>query len=280
MNDLFPVDYLVVGHVSRDVEEDGYVPGGTVVYSALAAQAMGCRTAVLTSASADYDLTDLFPGISVWNVPAQQSTTFKNTYHQGRRQQQILALAATISAEDVPNEWRRASIVHLGPIANEIDPGLIDLFTNSLVGLTPQGWYREWDDQGRITPHEWQGATKVMPLAAAVIVSMEDIPDESTFDQILQLSSLVVLTQQAGGCTIFFRGESRQILAPVVTEVNPTGAGDIFATAFLIRLHQTRGNPWEAGDFANRVAASSVANDSLDSKLQAIKEIIGQEADY
>jgi sugar/nucleoside kinase (ribokinase family) len=277
VNDLVPVDYLVVGHVSRDVKGDGYVAGGTVVYSALAAQAMGCRTAVLTSTSPDYDLTDLFPGISIRNIPAQQSTTYKNTYHQGRRQQQILGVAAKITAENVPYEWRRASIVHLGPIANEIESDLIDLFTNSLVGLTPQGWYREWDERGRISSHEWSGATKVMPLAAAVIISMEDLPDKATFDRVLQLSPLVVLTQQAGGCTIFFRGESRQIPAPVVTEVNPTGAGDIFATAFLVRLHQTKGNPWEAGDFANRVAACSVANDSLDSKLQAIKEIIGQE---
>jgi len=278
VNDLVSVDYLVIGHVSRDVVTDGYVAGGTVVYSALTAQALGCRVAVLTSASVDYDLAELFPGISVQNILAQQSTTFKNTYHQGQRQQQILGVAETISAGDVPNEWRRASIVHLGPIANEIDPGLIDLFTNSLVGITPQGWYREWDDQGRITPKEWQGVSKVMPLAAAVIISMEDIPHKRTFDHILQLSPMVVLTQQARGCTIFFRGESRHIPAPVVTEVNPTGAGDIFATAFLIRLHQTKGNPWEAGDFANRVAASSVASDSLESKLQAIKEINGQEA--
>jgi sugar/nucleoside kinase (ribokinase family) len=39
--------------------------------------------------------------------------------------------------------------------------------------------------------------------------------------------------------------------------VDPTGAGDVFAAAFLCHLHAS-GNPREAADFANRVAACSV----------------------
>ena len=41
-----------------------------------------------------------------------------------------------------------------------------------------------------------------------------------------------------------------------------TGAGDVFAAAFFVRLLETR-DPWEAARFANRVAAVSVTRPGL-----------------
>ena len=87
-----------------------------------------------------------------------------------------------------------------------------------------------------------------------------------------------MLTQQEGGCIVHFQDSSRLIPAPIVEEVNPTGAGDIFATAFLVRLHQTRGNPWEAAEFANLVASSTVAKNTLSGKINSIRDVIIQES--
>ena len=50
--------------------------------------------------------------------------------------------------------------------------------------------------------------------------------------------------------------------------------GDIFATAFFIRLHQTRGNPWEAGRFANELATRSVELPDIPAKLAGIQQFI------
>ncbi len=41
------------------------------------------------------------------------------------------------------------------------------------------------------------------------------------------------------------------------TERDPTGAGDVFAAALLVRLHET-GDPLDAARFAARVAAASI----------------------
>jgi sugar/nucleoside kinase (ribokinase family) len=268
------IDYLVIGHISVDITPSGQKAGGTVVYSARTAQALGCRTAVLTSTTPDYDLAGTFPGITVRNCPAEQPTMFENIYTAAGRQQKIHSVAKTLDVEDVPVEWQRAAIVHLGPIANEIDPAMVTVFSNSLVGITPQGWFRQWNGNGHVRARDWPESEKVLPYSAAVILSMEDIPGRVTLDQIRQLSPLVVLTQESGGCTVFYRDESHHIPAPTVKEVNPTGAGDIFATAFLFRLYQTKGNHWEAAAFANRLAACSVAYESLDDKLEAIMELI------
>jgi sugar/nucleoside kinase (ribokinase family) len=44
--------------------------------------------------------------------------------------------------------------------------------------------------------------------------------------------------------------------------VDATGAGDIFAAAFFVRLNQTR-DPWEAARFATCLAAQSVTRVGL-----------------
>ncbi len=277
MNDLPIIDYLAIGHATRDITPEGIVPGGTVIYSAMVAQALGCQTAILTSTAHDILIESLLPGVMVNNLISRHSTTFENIYLPTGRQQTIQAFANTIRMNDVPRDWERAKIVHLGPIAGEIETNVIKVFSNSLVGLTPQGWFRQWDEQGRVFPGDWSDMEAVLPLAGAIILSMEDIPSSSTLNRVRELSRLVVLTERSSGCTVFMRDESRQFAAPVAEEVNPTGAGDIFATAFFVRLHQTKGNPWEAAVFANKIAACSVEYDTLRDKFRSIRDLVQNE---
>ena len=274
MNPYSQIDYLVIGHISRDIVPGGYAPGGTAIYSAMAAQALGCRAAVLTSTDSTYDIGRTLPGIEIHNVTAQQSTVFENTIVDSFRQQSVFSVAEQIRSSDVPLTWQRAPIVHLGPIVGEIEPDMIRFFSNSLVGLTPQGWFRRWGEDRRVYAVEWPDAAAVMPLASVVITSLEDLPEVGYLDQLRQWSPLLILTHGKGGCTVYSRDEERRFDAPAVDEVNPTGAGDIFATAYLIRLHQTNGNPWEAALFANQVAARSVMEDDINSKAEAIKEVV------
>jgi sugar/nucleoside kinase (ribokinase family) len=265
------IDYLVIGHISRDIVEGDYAPGGTAVYSALAAQALGCRSAVITSVDATYDVKSLLTGVEVHCLPAEKSTVFENIMEGTGRKQTIFSVAETIGPNDVPLEWQRAPIVHLGPIAREIDPAVIRVFSNSLVGLTPQGWFRHWDDDGRVYSLEWSAASRIAPLASAVITSLEDLPNPEYLDKFRQHCQILVLTHGKRGCTVYSHDEERYFAAPSVSEVNSTGAGDIFATAFLIRLLQTSGNLWEAATFANEVASRSVGEASLGDKMSAIK---------
>ena len=268
------IDYLVVGHVTHDVTPNGPVAGGTVTYSSRVAQALGCRTAVVTSAARDLDLDQIFPGMEIIRVPAARTTTFENIYTAHGRKQIIHNVAETITVEHIPDDWRRAKIVHLGPICNEVSPDLVSIFSNSLVGITPQGWFRRWKEDGQVYIDDWPEAEEVLKLAGAVIVSPEDLPNKETIERIREWCQVVVLTLQSSGSRVYFRNESRPIAAADINEVNPTGAGDIFATAFLIRLYQTRGNPWEAAEFANRIAAISVSHQELAEKIEAIKKCI------
>ena len=73
------VNYLIIGHVSKDLTADGPTLGGTATYSSLTAQALGKRAAIVTSAGPDLDLYPLSK-VSIHMVPLQDST---NTYQKG-----------------------------------------------------------------------------------------------------------------------------------------------------------------------------------------------------
>ena len=120
---LQPVDYLVMGHLTQDLTPDGPRLGGTATYSALTARALGLRVGVITSASEKTSMK-AFEGIQVISIPSEHTTTFENIYSESGRRQTLHHQAAHISFEFVPEAWRNASIIHLGPVAQELDSEL------------------------------------------------------------------------------------------------------------------------------------------------------------
>jgi sugar/nucleoside kinase (ribokinase family) len=71
------------------------------------------------------------------------------------------------------------------------------------------------------------------------------------------------VTEGPAGAVLFWHGDRRRFRAPKMKEVDATGAGDVFAAAFFIRLFSTR-DPWEATRFATLVASRSVTRIGLD----------------
>jgi sugar/nucleoside kinase (ribokinase family) len=270
-----PLEYLAIGHVSLDVVPDGFHFGGTASFASRIAQALGLRTGVLTSASADYDLATALPGIDVVNVIAAHSTTFTNHYTEHGRTQTIHAVADTLYGNHVPLTWRQTPIVHLGPIAAEIDATLPTVFDGSFVGLTPQGLMRRWDAQGNVYPCALRGAEAILPLVDAVILSDEDVPYSAEIDRIRDLAQLVVVTHAAKGCTVYHDNQSVHIPGQRVVEVNPVGAGDVFAASFLIRMQMNGFDAVDSAEFATRIAAISVTQQTLSAKMHAIRAAIG-----
>ncbi|HNO95330.1 MAG TPA: hypothetical protein PKJ84_14240, partial [Anaerolineales bacterium] len=157
MSDLRPVDYLLIGHVAVDLTPSGKQLGGTVSYAALTAKAMGLQVGIVTSAGEDAPL-NLLDGVQIFNLPTEQSTIFENVKTEHGRKQTLHHQATKISFEHVPQIWRDAAIVHLAPIAQEVDPVLVGQFPASWVGVTPQGWMRGWDEKGSVFATAWENS--------------------------------------------------------------------------------------------------------------------------
>lgn len=257
-----PIDYLVIGHLTIDQTPAGPSLGGTAAYSALTARALGLRVGVLTAWSGEIPL-DVLGSIPVVAAETEKATRFENRYSLEGRIQYIRQVATKIDFGLVPEPWRNTKIIHLGPVAQEMQSVLPAEFRPTLLGLTPQGWMRSWDRDGLIHPCAWPLAAQALPAAGATVFSVDDVAhDEEQIEWLAHQGRLVVVTEGAAGCRLFWNGDSRRFRAPLVDEVDATGAGDIFATAFFVRLAQTR-DPWEAARFASNLAAYSVTRPGL-----------------
>lgn len=257
-----PVDYLIVGHVTQDVTPDGLKLGGTVSYASLTAKAFGLRVGIVTACSDELNL-DQLDGIAISRKPSSHTSTFRNTYTPTGRIQHILHVADKLYVEDVPAEWRETPIVHLGPLTGEIGIDLAKGFPHSLVGITPQGWMRGWDGDGVVNFTPWADSDLFLPYIQAGVMSIEDVRgnEEIVASFVTQLPILVV-TEGAAGARVYWNGDVRYFRPPKEVEIDPVGAGDIFASSFFIKLSQTK-DPWEAARIATLVAANSVTRKGI-----------------
>jgi sugar/nucleoside kinase (ribokinase family) len=191
-------------------------------------------------------------------VPASAATTFTNIYSSAGRTQVLSSRATPLTLDHVPPDWRNTPIVHLGPVADEVDPALAGYFPDSLVGITPQGWMRAWDAEGRVSFTPWRSVETVLSGTAAVVMSIEDVHgDETIVADLARQARILVMTRGSAGSTLYIEGNPRFVASTPVPETDPTGAGDIFAASFFHRLHAT-GDPLRAARFATLLARDSV----------------------
>lgn len=257
------LDYLIVGHITQDMQTDGrFAPGGTVYYSSRTAQMLGQKAGIVTSINSKVDLSE-FKNIEIVSKKSPYNTVFQNQYTPNGRIQFIHNRAYDITFDDIPESWQNTPVIHLGPIAAEVDGKMVTMLKNSFVGLTPQGWLRKWDDSGHVSFSDWENAVNVLPHVDAVVLSIEDvIGDWSFIDRWKKLAKVLVVTLGAQGAVIYFDNQQIRLPAPEVKEIDPTGAGDVFAAAFFIRLFKTK-DPVAAGKFAISIASSSVEDHGL-----------------
>ncbi len=261
-NTVGHLNYLSIGHVTRDIHEGRSSLGGTAAYSAVCARALGRTPAILTAGKKDHQIRELDGFLIKWKTSAH-STTFENKETDHGRKQILHAIADPLLPEDVPLDWRSSPIVHLGPVAGEVDPGIIDIFPDSFIGLTPQGWMRARDESDVVHYHPWDHSDELLQRADAVVLSIEDVMgDEDLIQSYVSRTNILVVTEGYHGARIYWKGDVRYLSAPKVLVVDQTGAGDIFAAAFFDRLETTH-DPWESARRAIQIASRSVTRVGL-----------------
>jgi sugar/nucleoside kinase (ribokinase family) len=270
-------DYLLVGHICADLQPDGSVVlGGTALYSAITAARLGANVAVLTrgiygQTIANMDVPtiesaleavgqDVADRISIVVQSAEITTTFINVYQADRRVQTLPHWAGPIDLRGIPPHWRNAKIVHLGPIADEIDQRQAVGLTSQFVGATPQGWMRDW-------PRQRGGPVKNIPLRLVgelisrldcVIVSIEEIQYARDVVEQVGARRLGVVTMDRKGARVIAGGRSVELGGYKVNVRDATGAGDVFAAGFFLKASDRTNSAENAARFANATAALSL----------------------
>jgi sugar/nucleoside kinase (ribokinase family) len=233
--------------------------GGSVSYAATTALRMNCQVGIVTSAGPGLDLEGPFPGAQIKCHEAKATTLFENIYRDGKRTQVLHRRADVISCEQIPLAWRAAPMVYLGTIDQEIAPEVFGCFSDdSTICVMPQGFFRRWDERGHVSFVEWTPSESVLRHIDVLVFSELDVPDP---DRLVRdwadLVQIIVVTRAERGATVYMGGESCDYAARPAQQVDPTGAGDVFAAAYLIRLNETK-DPCAAAGFANAVASFSI----------------------
>ena len=252
--------FLAIGHFCYDVAPDGYVLGGGAAYSTITARNLGCRACAVTAVGADFDRGHpTLAGIDVSYHESPETTIFDNRYDlDGKRQQLILGVGGELRSHHIPPQWKNADIAYLCPLTGEVDSPVAQCFNQALIGVTPQGWMRGWDESRYVRPKRWDTAEAILPHADVLVLSEEDIAaSPEDLGKYIQWTRIVVLTKGRGGAALYENGRILESAAYPVHEVDPTGAGDVFAAAFLIKYHET-GSPQAALNFAHCTASFAV----------------------
>ncbi|MGH2589118.1 MAG: PfkB family carbohydrate kinase [Dehalococcoidia bacterium] len=254
-------DVVICGNVVRDVTPDGWAPGGTAVYAAAVARGLGRRVGVVTAAPADVVTAGLPPDVAVARADVAEATSYENVYTPTGRIQYLRAPGSPIPAATLPDAWASASVALLGPVYHEVTPELAARFRGS-VGVCAQGFLRRAGPDGRVglmPPERWD-ALPVLRRAAVLFLSEEDLAGgtrQAVPESWLAAVPVTVLTAGWRGARVYAGGRWRPVPAIPVEEVDPTGAGDSFAAAFMVARDEGA-DPVEATRFAAGAASFTV----------------------
>ena len=250
---------LAVGHVSRDRRPGGDVLGGSVSYGSLAARRLGWDAAVLTSAGPDFEPARELPGIHCFVRLSSATTRFVNDYDaDGTRHQSVTARAEDVDLEALPGTWRDPDALLLGPLAGELGGPFATALEAGTVGAIAQGYVRAIDAEGGVSTREWSRPERDLLGVHVLFLSEHDLPEaEARARALLAHVPMIALTRGWRGVTLLTRQGTHEVPSLPRPEVDPTGAGDVFAAAFLVRYHET-GDPLEAAAFAACAASCAV----------------------
>lgn len=250
---------LALGHVSRDRRPGGDVLGGSVTYGTLAARKLGWEAAILTSAGPDFEPERELPGIPVFLRRSSTTTRFVNEYdEEGTRRQVVTARADDVGLDPLPDAWRDPDALLLGPLVGELAGVGATSLAAGCVGAIAQGYVRAIDPSGQVSAREWARPERDLLGVHVLFLSEHDLPDaDARARELLAHVPMIALTRGWRGLTLLTREGVHDVPSLPRPEVDPTGAGDVFAAAFLVRYQET-GDPVEAAAFGACAASCAV----------------------
>lgn len=168
---------------------------------------------------------------------------YANNYdRQGKRTQLLLAEGAPLHLAPYIRPDEEPEVAFITPAYHEF-PRAPLRFKGSIVGVSLQGPLRAITGRQRVIHHSHplSVAEKFLRRGWLGFFSEEDTLDpEALAQHIVSLGAVAVLTRGYNGATLFDSdGSQHHWDALPADPVDPTGAGDCFASAYLFRLAET-----------------------------------------
>jgi sugar/nucleoside kinase (ribokinase family) len=233
-------EVLIAGHVTWDVTDGRRVPGGSVCYAARAAASMGVRARILAGAGPDADLTAL-EGHDVEVVATEHTLTLEHDWPGGERRQSLRAAPGRmLSPDDLPERWPQPDVAILGPLVEgDLDPALATVARQDCA-LIGQGFQRVADESGAIRHLEAPSTALKRACSPLTSLFLSDVEvagwPSGELERLVSACRRVVITYGERGVVVHRPGGIRAFDALRVEPVDVTGAGDVYASAFILGL--------------------------------------------
>ena len=247
--------------------------GGVTTYSGITYRRHGIKTWVVTNvANRDREMIKRLEreSIAVCNGPTEFTTSFENLIDdEGKRSQNILQRAASISRDQVIENLEHVDFVHLGPLfPTDIDIRAIELIDRlkHFVILDVQGLVRAVEDK-----NVYPAVSKYLP--AAMRVSHIVKADRQEFESIIaffrtdllglmrqfSIDEFVVTAGHEGGhVRTISAGQISYPAAKTTSNEDPTGAGDVFLAAYVVGRFLNQRSIRDACKYAAKLAARQI----------------------
>ncbi len=205
------------------------------------ARALGSDVTLVTSLEPEFP-AGLLAGLDVRAAPGTVAR-YENRYDaRGNRTQRLLAAGSDLQLVPHLRPGEAFDLVFYAPAYHEFRKAPLR-FRGAVVGVSLQGALRSVDPDGRVVPNPrpLEAARALVRPGWCAFFSEEDTAaPEALAAALAAEKTLVVLTRGYNGATLFeLDGSAHSYPALPAEASEPTGAGDCFAMAFMVRLAET-----------------------------------------
>jgi sugar/nucleoside kinase (ribokinase family) len=260
-----PVPVAVVGNLSLDlVDEAPPRPGGPPLYAGRVLARLGVPSVVRAKA-AEADRVRLLPALGALGVRVEwragaSTATYAFSYDGDARVMEVRALGSPWSPADVAG--LRGDWVHVGALFRGEFPAetLAALSEHARVSFDGQGLVRP----ARVGPLELEPESDTAFLRYVSVLKLSEEEALALVGRLDErpLSELgvpeVVVTLGSRGCLVVARHRVVHVPAEPLTGIDPTGAGDAFAAAYMVERSR-RHAPHAAAKRATRFVGALLA---------------------
>jgi len=255
---------------------EGRVLSGCSTNACLAAKRLGIgRVGLIGRVGKDFERRFLFEmkrnGIETFlDSSSGETGGFHLTYDErGNRTLDVLGIAGKISRENFPEKFLNTKFILIGPILGEVDIELIEFIRSSSKAklfLDPQGLVRVVGRKRRVIHRCYREQFgRIVELTDFVKPNEhESVTITGKKDPVAALhtlqefgSAVPIITLAERGSILLLEDEILKIPAFNTRAIDPTGAGDVYAGAFITEYLHIR-KIGEAALFASAAASLMV----------------------
>ncbi len=240
-------DFVLIGHVTRDINPDGdFIPGGPVTYAGITLALRGHNIQILTKVADNEPLLDNIRdyGIDVVNLSETgdtRTTTYTNIYNEyQQRTQYISEIAERFTSKEIQDitSFTKGKRTLVLPVANEIPSTFYKPLASSaeMLVAAPQGSLRRWADNGKVFhmpfSKEYAQALQHCHIMTISNEDMDGFTDSMKSDILHHTADTVILTNGRDGADLYQNHHATHVppfrLQYETEELGgyPTGNGD------------------------------------------------------